>query len=307
MVVILGAGVIGGATAAVLASQGHPVRLVSRRSVPVPAGVQHVAADVLDAEALAAACAGATVVVQCLNAPYHQWERFPPMQAAVVDAARAAGARLVSFENLYAYGAPTGPMAEDHPLRPCCEKGRIRAAMIEDLQALHRSGALSVAHVRASDLFGPGMTGAALGGTFIDRAVAGKGPQAVGDLDAPHSWTFTEDTARLLAAVVLDPTADGQVWHVPTDAPRSFREVADGLGRLLDRPVRASVTPAWVLWALGWVRPEAGAMVEMIYEFDRPFVLDDAKTRARFGLEPTPFDEALAQTVAAQQALRGAA
>ena len=51
----------------------------------------------------------------CFNAPhYHRWaDEFPPLQAAVVDAAGAAGARLVVLKNLYMYG-PTGgaPMTE---------------------------------------------------------------------------------------------------------------------------------------------------------------------------------------------------
>ena len=44
------------------------------------------------------------------RAHYHRWaEEFPPLQRAVLGAARAAGAELVVLENLYMYGPTTGP------------------------------------------------------------------------------------------------------------------------------------------------------------------------------------------------------
>lgn len=169
----------------------------------VPHGVEHVAADVHDARALTAACAGARVVYQCLNAPYHRWrEQFPALQDAAVAAARSVGARYVSFENVYMYGAPDGqPFDKGRPHAPCSDKGRVRAEMADRLRRLHAECALEVAQVRASDLFGPSMRTSALGDELIGRAVAGKTARGFGNLDAPHTWTFTRDAGELLAAV----------------------------------------------------------------------------------------------------------
>ena len=80
---------------------------------------------------------GASVIYQCLNAPYNQWpERFPPLQRGVLAAAERTGALLVTLENLYGYG-PTGgrPMTEDLPLAATSVKGRTRAAMTGELLA----------------------------------------------------------------------------------------------------------------------------------------------------------------------------
>ena len=41
--------------------------------------------------------------------------------------------------------------------------------------------------------------------------------------------------------------------------------------------------------------PAARAMVEMYYEFDRPFTVDSFHTERTLGLAPTPFDEQLFQ------------
>ena len=74
------------------------------------------------------AARGASVVYQCLNAPYTQWpQRFPPLQRAVLTAAERTDALLVTMENVYGYG-PTGgsPMTEDLPLAATTVKGKTR-------------------------------------------------------------------------------------------------------------------------------------------------------------------------------------
>ncbi|MDX2010244.1 MAG: NAD-dependent epimerase/dehydratase family protein [Myxococcaceae bacterium] len=298
--VILGAGPVGLSTAAALTHREEDVIVVSRTApASLPRGVRHVPADVLDQPALDRACDGTHVVYQCLNAPYHRWAtQFPPLQAAAVRAARAVKARYVSFENVYGYGLPgETPFIERQADHPCSEKGRVRAAMSESLRRLHADGALEVTFVRASDLFGPGMRGSALGEELVGRAVAGKGARGFGDLDAPHTWTYTRDAGATLAAAGSSATF-GHVWHVPSERPRTQREVVVELSRLLGREVPLSATPPLVLRLVGLVRPEAAELIEMKYEFDRPFIVGDEVTRRGLGLSPTPFAEALGATVA---------
>jgi hypothetical protein len=99
------------------------------------------AADATYAEAATDASKGASVVYQCLNAPYTDWpERFPPLQRGVLAAAERNDALLVSLENIYGYG-PTGgkAMTEDLPLAATTIKGRTRAAMTQEMSAQARS------------------------------------------------------------------------------------------------------------------------------------------------------------------------
>ncbi|MFO0598473.1 MAG: NAD-dependent epimerase/dehydratase family protein [Myxococcaceae bacterium] len=294
---VLGSGPVGLATAVALQARGESVRLVSRRRpAALPPGVEHLALDVLDATAMATV-RDVDVVHQCLNAAYHRWATdFPPLQAAAVALIRRLGARLVSFENLYPYGAPRAEaFRETDAFAPCSEKGRVRTAMIE---ALQREPGLQVAHVRASDLFGPGMHGSALGGEVIGRACDGLAPRLLGDPDALHTWTYVADAGETMARVALAPSPWGKAWHVPSAPACSQHEIVARLGRLLGRELRASVTPALVLRLVGLVRPEAGALVEMLYEFRAPFVMADEVTRAQLGQAHTPLDAALAATVA---------
>jgi len=92
--VVFGTGQVGGALAAHLAGLGIPVRAVSRhRPAALPGGADWRPADVTDPEAAADAAKGASVIYQCLNAPYTQWpERFPPLQRGVLATAERAGA-----------------------------------------------------------------------------------------------------------------------------------------------------------------------------------------------------------------------
>ena len=95
------------------------------------------AADVTDPEAAADVAKGASVIYQCLNAPYTQRpELSPPLQRGVLAAAEHAGALLLVPENLYGH-RPTGgkPMTEDLPLAATTVKGATRAAMTAELLA----------------------------------------------------------------------------------------------------------------------------------------------------------------------------
>ena len=123
-------------------AQGVAVRTVSRhRPGTLADGVDWRAADATDPEAAADAAKGASVIYQCLNAPYTAWPKlFPPLQRGVLAAAERADALLVTLENIYAYG-PTGgqAMTEDLPLAATTSKGRTRAAMTAELLAVGRS------------------------------------------------------------------------------------------------------------------------------------------------------------------------
>ena len=123
-------------------------------------GVDWRAADATDPDAATDAARGASVIYQCLNAPYTDWpKRFPPLQRGVLSAAERNGALLVSLENVYGYG-PTGgkPMTEDLPLAATTVKGRTRAAMTQELLAAADAGRVRIAIGRASDFFGAGVT-----------------------------------------------------------------------------------------------------------------------------------------------------
>jgi nucleoside-diphosphate-sugar epimerase len=129
--VVFGTGAIALAPLDALRRRGETVRLVNRSgTAPVPDDVEVLGGDASDPAFTAAAAQGAQVVYQTLNPPYHQWvELFPALQASVLAAAQATGARLVSMENLYMYGRPAGqPLTETRPMPPTPRKARCAPA-----------------------------------------------------------------------------------------------------------------------------------------------------------------------------------
>jgi hypothetical protein len=54
--------------------------------------------------------------------------------------------------------------------------------------------------------------------------------------------------------------------------------------------------PRFVLRSLGLFSPFMREIVEMTYQWEAPFVLDDTRFRQTFGYGPTPVDTAVAET-----------
>ena len=299
--VIFGTGQVGSALAAHLAGPGIAVRAVSRHRPPVlAAGTDWRPADAADAEAAADAAKGASVIYQCLNAPYNQWpERFPPLQRGVLAAAERTGALLVSLENLYGYG-PTGgrPMTEDMPLAATGAKGRARAAMTAELLAAAEAGRVRIAIGRASDFFGPGVTaGSTLGERVFGNALAGRRADFIGDPDLPHTYSYVPDIAAGLATLGTDARAVGQVWHLPGPATGTTRALLDLVAAEIGHPVGVRSLSKLAVRALGLVNPVLRELAETYYQFNEPFVLDTSKFESAFGAAGTPLADAIAATV----------
>lgn len=299
--VILGKGPVGSTTADLLAEQGHEVVVLSRSGGTSTATVRHQAVDATDAPALAAAATGAAALYNCANPAYHRWATdWPPLAAALLDAAEATGAVLVTMSNLYGYGPVDGPLTEDLPLAAPGTKGQVRARMWADALERHEAGRLRVAEARASDFVGPRVTdGGHLGERVVPRVLAGKGVKVLGDPDAPHSWTYIPDVAATLVRLGTDERAWGRAWHVPTVEARSQRSWIDALADAagVDR-VKVGRIPWTMVKAAGLFVPMMRELAETRYQFDRPFVLDSSAFTTTFGEAPTPLDEQLAATVA---------
>ncbi|HEX6365981.1 MAG TPA: NAD-dependent epimerase/dehydratase family protein [Agromyces sp.] len=299
--IIIGAGPVGSSLATQLADDGHAVGVVTRSGRgPRHPSIEHLALDAADPAALTQATDGAAVIYNCANpGTYTQWERaWPPLAASILAAAEASGAVLVTLGNLYGYGRVVGPMTADLPLDPSDHKGELRARMWRDALEAHRAGRVRATEVRASDYIGP--TAPVSNGLLPRYAAAtltGRTASVFGDPDQPHSWTAVDDIARTLAAAGTDERAWGRPWLVPSNPPASVREVLRELGRRAGAgEPRLRRVPRWVLRAGGLVVPLLREVNGVIYQFERPFVIDASETTATFGIEPTPWEPLLDAT-----------
>jgi len=301
--VIFGTGAIGLATLDALRHRGQTARLVNRSGhARVPDDVEVVGGDARDPAFTTEVARGAGVVYQTLNPPYPEWiAQFPSLQAGVLVAAEAAGARLVSMENVYMYGRPAGrPLTEDREYAAHTTKGRLRGRMARELLAAHAAGRVEVAIGRASDYFGPrGGAQSNLGDRLFPAALAGRTATALGDPDQPHTYTYIPDIGEGLAVLGEHPDAPGHVWHLPNDADtRTTRQLVDIVYRQAGRSRgRLRTLPPVMLRVLGLVNPTMRELVEMQYQFAEPFIVDSSKIANKLGVEATPIEQALADTL----------
>jgi nucleoside-diphosphate-sugar epimerase len=302
--VIFGTGAIGLATLDALRRRGESVRLVNRNgTAPVPDDVEVVGGDASDPAFATDAATGAQVVYQTLNPPYHQWvELFPGLQASVLAAAQAAGARLVSMENVYMYGRAAGqPFTETRPYAAHTKKGTLRASMARELLAAHQAGRIQVAIGRASDYFGPrGGAQSNLGDRVFPPALSGRTATVMGDPDQPHTYSYIPDIGEGLATLGEHPDAPGEVWHLPNDPEtRTTRQLVERIYRQAGQPrTKLRGTPVLLLRALGLFNPTVRELIELQYEFQEPFIVDSSKIATKLGVHATPVEQALADTLA---------
>jgi nucleoside-diphosphate-sugar epimerase len=298
--VVFGTGPVGMAVMDALMQRGKRVRMVNRSGrARVPDGVEVLGGDATDETFAREASEGASVVYFALNPPYDKWpELFPPLQAGVLEGAAAAGAKLVAMENLYMYGPTDGrQLTEDLPLAPNTRKGSVRARMSEELMEAHRSGKVRVAIGRASDYFGPRVLSSAAGEQVFGRAVRGKSAQLAGDPDQPHTYSYVPDIGKGLAILGEREEALGQAWHLPSPETLTTRQFVEMIFQEVGKPARVQAAPKILLRAIGLFNSGIRETIEMLYEFEEPFVVDDSKFEREFGEQATPLREAIQGTV----------
>lgn len=299
--VVLGAGPVGRALVEVLYGKGASLRVVTKSGeADIPEGVEVVAADLGRAEEAVRACAGAAIVYSCVGLGYRGWpERWPPLMAGMLAGAEAAGARFIFTDNLYMYGPRDGVLTEDLPLTDYGCKPAVRSAITRMWQAAYADGRVQAAAVRASDFYGPSVRKAVLGNATFARIVQGMGALCLGDVDQPHSFTYVPDIARSLVTVgEAGEAAMGQAWHVPNAPDHTVREILTMFADAAGQELKISMLPRWLHAIVGLLDEDMRELKEMRYQWEKPFRVDASKFTEAFGMEPTPFEAGIAQTLA---------
>ena len=300
--VVFGTGAIGRAVAEELVAKGKSVRMVNRSGEmkETPKGVEVVGANLFNPSEVHELCKQAKVVYQAAQPEYQYWEeQFPRLQQSIIDGLTDNFAKLVLIENLYMYGAPNGViLSENLPYDAKTKKGKIRAELSKAALEAHKEGKIVVTIGRGSDYFGPWGVNSSMGERVFYPLLEGKPAQVFGRADIPHTHTFTRDFGKALVILGEHSEADGQAWHVPNDKPRITQaELIEHFAKEAGVKPEIKTMGKFMLMLGGLFVPDAKETIEMLYEFEQPFIVDSSKFENTFNMKATPIREAVRETL----------
>lgn len=303
-IVILGAaGRLGQVLVPAFAAAGWRVLAQSRKPLPAELSrlsrVQQLACDALDRAPLHTGARGASVVINALNPPYHQWERLAlPLAQAAQVLAQELGALLMLPGNVYNYGSKLPACLEpDTPELGDTSKARIR---IEIERRMAEAPGLDSVVLRAGDFFGGSGRG-----SWFDLVVASRLDKGrvvyPGPLDRMHAWAYLPDLAQ--AFVKLAEQRERLRGHSRLNFAGHAVEgqvLLETLQALLEKTLRAASLPWPLIRLAAPVVPSWKAIAEMRYLWERPHRLDEEALRTLIG-EPahTPLTIALSESLGA--------
>ena len=170
---------------------------------------------------------------------------------------------LVTVANIYGYGpattslgvpttTPAHPLTEDTPLAAPLQRSGTCWYVARTTRGLRR-GSSQVVEIRAADYIGP-RADSVVGSRFVPRVLAGRSVTTIGRSDVAHTFTYTEDVARLAVIVGADPRAWGKAWHAPSNEPRTQQEVANDVAAVRGRKAcTRRALPRRLLYTLGFL------------------------------------------------------
>ena len=301
-VVILGAaGRLGLALTQAFASSGWRVLAQSRKPLPIESvrlpGVQQLSCDALERDKLHRGAHGASIVINALNPPYHQWEDLAlPLSLAAQDLALDLGALLMLPGNVYNFGsALPARLTPDTPEQANTSKARIR---IEMEQHLAKARGLDSVVLRAGDFFGGSGRG-----SWFDLALASRLRQGrlvyPGPLDRLHAWAYLPDLAQCFVRLAeqREQLRGHRRFHFAGHAVEG-QVMLDSLQALLTKPLKPATLPWPVIRLAAPFVPSWKALLEMRYLWERPHGLVDEELRALIGAPAhTPLISALRQSL----------
>jgi nucleoside-diphosphate-sugar epimerase len=136
------------------------------------------------------------------------------------------------------------------------------------------------------------------GERMVPAILARRTLRVMGGADQPHSFTFVPDLAAAMIAAAHTPALWNRVLHAPTNPALTQRQLAASFAEAAGVPQpRIGVMPGWLLRMAGLFSADVRELAEMLYQFERPFVMDSGASEAALDLRPTPLDEAARLTV----------
>ena len=284
-VVLGGNGAVGSALINILKSNVVNLRTVEHsRKID---GVESVLADATNYEQLDNAVRGAEFIFMCIGLPYSAkvWERdWQKVVDNLIKICEKQKSKLVFLDNVYMYGpAPLKvPFDESHPQYPVSKKGKTRKLIADMLLDAHKSMRIKTVICRSADFYGPKAKFSPFYIAFLERMLANKAPQWLGNPEARHTYAFTDDNAKAMIELAYNDDTYGETWHLPVSEPVNIEQVLAIFNNVLGTDYKLTVLPKFMISLLSLFISPIREVKEMLYQFNHDYILSDNKFRTRF-------------------------
>lgn len=302
MQTILGStGVIGTELAKSLTQYTDKIRLVSRNPKSVNSTDQLVIADLTNPEQVLNAVERSDVVYLTAGLQYkiNIWQtQWPIIMKNVISACKTHKAKLVFFDNVYAYGLVKGWMKEDTLVNPVSKKGEVRAQIAQMIMNEVERGSLDAIIARAADFYGPNTPLSFATVTVFQNLNRGKKAQWFIDANKKHSMTYTPDAGKATAILGNTSSAYNQIWHLPTDKNAlTGKEFIELTAKAFGVEPRYTVLKKWMIQVVGTFIPVVKESIEMLYQNEHDYLFESTKFEKAFNFTPTSYQDGIAETV----------
>jgi nucleoside-diphosphate-sugar epimerase len=187
-------------------------------------------------------------------------------------------------------------------------KPGIRATLREKFVERMKEQPKSLCVVGACDFFGPHVTSNSfLGDVFLgNMVVKQQKPLVIGSGDKVHDFCFARDFSQALYNVSLPSNHDksmGKFWICPHSIHnKTLKQLSDDVSGMLAGDSNKKISgvssmPAWVVHLLGVFMPFMYEMRDMLPIWMNDYSVDDSDFCETFGVQATPYEEALRETI----------
>ncbi|MCS7059940.1 MAG: NAD-dependent epimerase/dehydratase family protein [Anaerolineae bacterium] len=300
--VVFGAtGALGSAIVRCLSRHNKPVLAVVRDEDKaqrvLPEDTEYSVADALDTDHVQYLCQGATAIYNCVHTRGENWFK---LTENLIAGAKAVGARLIYPSNIHVYGPlQRSPATEDHPRLATSKRGILRNSIEKMLADAHTRDGLQYVIPRLGGIYGPLVTDSFIA-EITESAIQDKQAFWYGKLDVLFDLVYVDDAAMacvLLSSVPQEP-GDDPVWHIPGCGPITGRRFIELTFQAAGHKPKMGVRSRLMLSALGMAVPAAKELVELLYEFETPTLMDGSKFTTAFPrFRYTPYEEGIPRMV----------
>ena len=222
--------------------------------------------------------------------------------------------KLIFCDNLYAYGNPAPQ--EINPkttarVEASLSKGKpnVRSWMHARFQQHMKDHPGTLAIVGGADFFGPHVTqtsflGDTCAGKIVPAADSGKSATAlcVGSADQIHDFCYSKDFAKAMAIAAVEDSklAMDHFWICPHAIHnKTMRQIAADIAVAAKAPAppKMQVLGKWMVYLLSPFMGFMSEMKEMLPLWVKDYQVDDSDFCKTFGMEATPYEQALNEYV----------